>query len=297
MNNFIKYYYGLDISDLHKTNNEYSFFVGEKKYLFLPFYGNLKQIYDIYLFLNENKRYCHEIINTKNNESIINYNGELYILLKCHIDNNDAINIMDILNYTLKISTGPINWKQLWEKKIDYYEYQISQVGKNFPLIRESFSYFIGLSENAIQLLNEIDLKKIDLYVSHKRIDNISTLINFYNPQNFIIDSRVRDIAEYFKSSFFNKNNNITVVEEVFVFLSEINYNYVEVMLFFIRLLYPSYYFDLYDLILSNKKEEKELVNIINKVSEYEKFLVEIYNYINSYYPMPQIEWLIKKSS
>ena len=43
----------------------------------------------------------------------------------------------------------------MWIRKIDYFEYQISQFGKKYPIIRESFNYYVGLAENGISLLNK----------------------------------------------------------------------------------------------------------------------------------------------
>ena len=97
-----------------------------------------------------------------------------------------------------------IDWGTLWSDKNDHLEYQISQLGQKHPLIRDSFSYFIGLGETSIQLVNSLSMENVTKVVAHKRISNNDTLFDLYNPLNLIIDSKVRDAAEYFKNSFFN---------------------------------------------------------------------------------------------
>ena len=62
----------------------------------------------------------------------------------------------------------------------------------------------------------------------------------------------------------------------------------------FARIIYPSFYFKLYDEILSKKKEEKELNSIIKRIDEYELYLSNIYLYLRKYYDIPMIEWLKK---
>ena len=82
-----------------------------------------------------------------------------------------------------------IDWKKLWEEKIDYYEYQMSQLSSKYILLKNSFDYYVGLSENAISLLNYIKEKDIRFYICHKRINNNEKLDNFFNPTNFVVDS------------------------------------------------------------------------------------------------------------
>ena len=57
---------------------------------------------------------------------------------------------------------------------------------------------------------------------------------------------------------------------------------------------YPSFYFDLYEDIMSNKQEEKELKKILDKTEEYETLLKRLYIYINNRVKLPDIEWIKK---
>jgi len=112
------------------------------------------------------------------------------------------------------------------------------------------------------------------------------------NPLNFIFDLEVRDIAEYIKAAFFNEMDIWSEIDEMYM---NRRFTPYEANMFFARLLYPSYYFDIYERIMENEHSEDELIYIVKKVDEYETFLMEIYNYLNNFTPMVPIEWLIKK--
>jgi len=62
------------------------------------------------------------------------------------------------------------------------------------------------------------------------------------------------------------------------------------------RLIYPTYYFDIYEDIMSGKKDEDDLIPIIDKVDDYEMFLKNAYYEISKYAPIDRIEWLLQKN-
>ena len=83
------------------------------------------------------------------------------------------------------------------------YQDLIGENGKKYPLIVDSFNYFVGFAENAISYYNNIDnLSNYRYYISHKVIRFDDTIQVIYNPLNIIFDYKVRDIAEYVKNSF-----------------------------------------------------------------------------------------------
>lgn len=196
----------------------------------------------------------------------------------------------DIIKYSISIyAPYEFNWKVLWENKIDYYEYQISQLGIKYKLLKESLGYYIGLSENAINLLNFVNSKKVKGYVCHKRIKYKDSLDEFLNPVNVVIDNRMRDIAEYVKAQFFYAEFRETWV---FDYLEQANLSYDEGLIFLSRLLYPSYYFDLYDEVIQGKLSEERVNTCIKKSVQYEHFLKKIYIFLKRMYNIPEVEWL-----
>ena len=66
------------------------------------------------------------------------------------------------------------------------------------------------------------------------------------------------------------------------------------IRLLFARVLYPSYYFDLYELIIQNKVKESEILTITSNSSKYEVYLKNIFYYLSKFYNIPEIEWLRK---
>lgn len=290
MKNLINYYYGILVSDFKKINERFVFVVDNKSYEFFPFYGDVNKFYENYLTLINNNKYCHEVIFNKDKNILTFYGNKPYLLLRKNINIEKKVDIEEIINYDVQVYGGySLNWKKLWMDKIDYYEYQMGQLGIKYKKLKCSFDYYVGLSENAINLLNYINEKDIKYYICHRRIPVNETLDNFFNPLSIIIDSRVRDIAEYIKIMYFNNNVDI---ESVKYYLDVLNFDNTEVLLFLARMIYPSYYFDMYDQIIQEKINEEKIEMYTKKNVSYETFLRKIYIYINSKYKILQIEWL-----
>ena len=182
------------------------------------------------------------------------------------------------------------NWKSLWMQKIDYFEYQVSEFGLKYPLVRESIGYYIGMAENAICMINDYTLND-SLYLQHRRIDANSRYYDFYNPLNLIFDTRVRDFCEYYKSNFIY---NLRYKEDIKIinYLEKNNYTTNELKLFYIRMFFPSFYFDLYEKVVNNNEDEKMLKKILLRVNEYQLFLYELTSYFSSFLMLPHIEWI-----
>ncbi len=300
MKNAINYYYNLEPGNIHQYNKQLKFVINNITYIFIPYSRQTDEINDLYklsLSLFQNGIYCHQFIPNINNSLITNINNIPYVLLKTYIINNRKINISDLIffsNSTLINVENKLrrdNWYLLWTNKIDYFEYQISQFGKKYPIIRESFSYFVGMAETSIILFKNINNNhgKV-LSVNHQRVSSDDTLLDFYNPLNFIIDYKIRNIAEYFKKQFFE--NNLSYDDIIYYFESE-SLNQYDCVMLFIRLLFPTYYFDIYEKIILENEDEKKLIPIIIKIKDYENLLKKLYNYLINIAEIPNIEWLI----
>lgn len=290
MKNLINYYYNLAVTNFKKSDGKFLFNIGKDNYEFVPFTGNEKMFYEIYLVLLNNSRYCDEIVYNKSNSILTLYDGKQYILLKKTSTIDRYVDSNEILSYDLAITGNyKLNWKNLWKDKIDYYEYQMSQVSFKYPILKSSFNYYVGLTENAIALLNYINESEIKYYISHKRIEYKEKVNNFFNPLNVTIDTKVRDIAEYIKVNYIYGGMPIYEITDL---IDYCKFNYTETILLLARLMYPSYYFDIYDQIIAEKVEEEKLNYLIKKNTEYEVFLKNIYMHVRNKYPIIEIEWL-----
>ena len=306
MKNDIEYFYNLKINKLDHKNNYYIF-----EYNFLTFYfilltrpiEDLPDLYNVTQELINKKILTHEFILNKDGKLVTRIEDNNYVLLKINTSNVefDLIDIVKFQNSLIlnkeKSKLYRNDWATLWSDKIDYFEYQIREIGKDKELILNSFSYYVGLSENAISYVNhvnEMENKDFVLTLAHKRIHYPNYALNFYNPLSFIFDVRVRDVAEYLKNGFFQKEN---VLNELEHFLNTSRLSPYEYNLLYARLLYPSYYFDLYEKIMNNEEEESSLINIISLVDDYELFLKQAYYQISRYTYLEPIDWIIKKEA
>lgn len=305
MENIINYYYNITIENIIKQNDNLYFSSNGNKYCFRIFSNNINLIKDIYNLNNYLSTFIliDKIILNKYNEILTEYNNNLYILTLINnktsiedlIYNNKALPTISNLS-NIKVPEAKAlernNWEILWGNMIDYYEMQIGQNEKKYPLIRESLDYYIGMAENAISYLvntkKEVKKENSDnMVLAHNNLNH-----SLFDPLNIIFDHKARDLAEYIKLSFFNNNKDIFKELDEYFFYNR--YSLYGIRVLYARVLYPSYYFKLYDKILRGENEEKELKPIISRINEYEDYLYNLSLYLNKYYDIPSVDWLKK---
>ena len=279
MRNAIQYYYGIEVDEINYQNNRYYF--GD--YVLIPIYKDINM--DIYDYLSSINLNNYEIIINKDNNYQTVLDKKKYVLLKRKKDYL-MLNFYNLEKNTLFANDKKIiDWDKMWEVKVDYYEKHIKTLSSK--KVKDSFHYYTGLTENAI-LMYKMIKKEERIYLSHIRLANKE---DYLNPINYIIDYRVRDLAEYVKMMFFNKK---LILNDLFLFLYRNHYTEFEYKLLYIRLLYPSYYFDAYDLIAQGEADDI-LDNYIFNIELYEMFLNSVYAYLKQYVDIPKIEWLNTK--
>lgn len=305
MKNYLSYYYNLNPDKIINTNRNYYFYLDDERYELVVYNRNSNEINSIYKLNKEltDKTLMHKIILNKNNNITSIINNIPYILYKVYININKEIPLEEIsylsnINIKYEKELMRSNWAYLWSKNIDYFEYQISQNGKKYPLIVNSFSYFVGMAENSISYINntsnELSPSITDVGVlSHKKIRNSDTIYSLYNPLNIIIDHKARDLSEYIKLSFLKKNKDI--FDELDEYFKHNYFSHYGIRLLFGRILYPSFYFDLYEDIINDEQEEKEIIGITSRINEYEDYLYDVFYYLKKFYNLPEVEWITKK--
>lgn len=307
MKDIINYYYNFNIENTEDWGQIFSFLYHEEKFYFVPFNRTEKELIDLVEIVKELKLRnieCHDLVLNKFGRLITNVYEKNYILIKPVGNIYEEYEIIDMLklNQRLILTSNKSNlyrnsWSKLWSDKIDYFEYQIHELGKGHDIILDSFSYYIGLGENAISYINNTISKypktlKDRICLSHRRIGYPNYKLNFLNPLSFIFDLEVRDIAEYIKSAFFSKADALSYLKEA---LKINQFSIYSLELLYARLLYPSYYFDIYEQVMNNLENEEKLIPIIEKAEEYEEFLRDAYLEINKYVPIERIDWLFNK--
>ncbi len=305
MKELIEYYYDIHIEDIDESNNVYSFLLNGSIYILVNYLRTKEELEDIIkcsLELKNKNIISNEIILNRKKEYITVIDELPYSLLKLNYNYLEEIDITKIISYNKKTKVSleylnkyKNNWGELWSKKIDYLEYQVSQLALNKRVILDSFSYYIGLAENAISYVNKITKDKIDysnelICLSHRRISYPNINMNYFNPLSYIFDIEVRDIAEYIKSCFFKGEDAYL---EFITFIKSNKLSSFSYQMFFIRMLYPTYYFDIYEKVISDELDEDALITIISKVEEYELFIKKIYLELSKYTFIEKIDWLL----
>lgn len=298
MNNFIEYFYGIKVDKIVYEKNSYSFIYNRYFYKLYVFDNSSNTDF----LINVNKKMLgntlvSEIIKNRNGEVLSIYNNIGYILMRIYVNVNKGISLKEVVSLSNSLYKDKlmINWGNLWERKMDYLEDLINENGKKYPLIVDSFNYFVGLAENAISYYNTILIdENYKFGISHRKIKIDDTIEELYNPLNIIFDYKVRDVAEYMKISFFNGNKN--ALNEFIWYLNNNYLSIMEVKLLIARLLYPSFYFDMYEDIMIDEKEEKIITNILTKIDEYEIYLAKLIEMISSKYGVDDILWLKKNN-
>lgn len=307
MKDMLNYYYDIYPSYISHVKDKYYFEHSNNKYVLECFkrpFEDAKCLYDINKEMINKNILVHKIILNKEDKVLTFINNTPYVLMEVYINENVKTNLPEICyitNNSIGISCNNIlnryNWSLLWSKKNDYIEAQISEISKRFEKLSNYINYYIGLCENAILYVKQAEKLSDEALMSvcHKRACCHDTFYDLYNPLNYIFDYRVRDACEYIKTEFFKGNNAYNLVIEYF----NNNYlNYKEALLFYSRLLYPSYFFDLYDDIINANLNETLVDNIITKSEEFEKFLFNVYLFLNKLYSkyFPEINWITKRS-
>lgn len=289
MKNILYYFYQIIIPEDRIHDGYFSY----QNHLFLLYkYQRKLDEIDELLKLNEEMLFkgykVNKIIKNIYNKPLTMYDNNYYVLILVnyqYYDNNISNYMINSNQYDLLKRN---NWDYLWSMKIDYIEYQIRHFNNKYPLIQDSVNYYIGLSENAIKYFKMINKNNVLLYITHRRFNKDS----FDNPLEFIIDYKVRDIAEYLKYCFFSDEKNIYEIKRYF---KKINLGVIDYLLLYTRMLYPSFYFDKYDDIINNNQDENILLDIINRSMEYEELLYEIYLIIKRKTNIISITWINEK--
>ena len=299
MKNILEYYYNIFPEKVYEKNNIYYFYINDIKYYFVEFNRSINELNDLVELTN--KLYfkgikVHTFISNKEGKFYVEHEKINYVLLRVNSIENEEIDIYNILEFNdeeIVTENKITSWVKRWESTVDSFEREVTELNNDYPLLISYFNYYIGLAENAISYINNISFEDKKLHLSHKRIKLPLTYGMLYNPLNFIFDHKSRDISEYIKELFFNSSFN---EEDIFKIINEElnDYSLDDIKLLYGRLLFPTYYFDLFEGVLNHEREEKELNKIVNLSKHYELFLKELYYTLKNKYNIEPIEWIVK---
>ncbi len=307
MKETLEYYYGLDIESIEELDGKYHFKIENQDYFFVFYNRGIEELEDIINVSNEMVKKginVHKILINRNN-SFLTKVGEYNYILFAVSNLNEEYDIFDMVKISEKLVLNNNksnlyrnNWGTLWSEKIDYFEYQVRELSIEKDVVKNSFSYYVGMAENAISYVNNTNMKyggdAYRIVLSHRRVFYPNYKLNYLNPLSFVFDLEVRDIAEYLKAMFFKKDISFCL-DELSSYLKIRHLSLYEYQMLYARLLYPTYYFDVYESVMNKNGDEEQLVNIIKKCDSYEEFLKNAYLEISKYAKIDKIEWIINQ--
>lgn len=277
MRNAIKFYYGLDVDEIKNDNGIFLF----KNYMLKELKNSID--FDLYYMILNNGIKIHRIVFNKEKEYYTKINNKIYVLY--YLCDYKDINLKEISEYSnllVNINTNNKDFINLWQKKVDYYESKLLDMGNKEIL--EIAPYYIGLSELAIRIFKENEYP-ISYGISHRRINSF---YDFFCPDNIIVDCIARDYSEYFKTIFFKKRE--VTIYQVMEMVNKISFKPGDYIVFFSRMLFPTYYYDCIE-------SSMEMSVYTSKIGQYEVLLANINYKLYEMYGVEIIEWLKKRES
>lgn len=291
--NQIETNYNIKINKIYVDGTKKYFFINDKK-IYIKVIKNKDEtnISELVKFTNElyvkNKHTQTFLMNDKGKYTI-DYKNEKLALLMVNEAENIELNYNDILAGTINVTNELLkvyNIYEEWTKKVDSFERMIMEYNKEYPLIMKYANYYIGLAENAIQLLANTNYSNEDMnYLGHIIEENNYSYINYSNPFNYIKTSKLYDQANYFKYKIYDNKidyeeleqikNNLKLEKDKKIFLSLI--------------IFPSEIIEKMISILLNEEKENDLEKYIKKIKDIEKIIKYIQeNIIN----LECLKWL-----
>ncbi|GLY09554.1 spore coat putative kinase YutH [Pseudobacillus badius] len=207
------------------------------------------------------------------------------------------------------------SWRASWEQRLEKIEKSANGLLKEQDdpfarLIVESFPYYMGLTENALQYVADTEIDEApqqwDLgTICHRSFSEKSWLREpaVHQPFNWVFDYAARDIAEWIRSEYwqgalFYRTRFIDFIRQ---------YEQVRPLspfawrLIYARLLFPAHYFECIERYFAKgslhikKENEEKLKKYLANSREYEEFLAFFYDRAgvsSRRWNMPAIHWL-----
>jgi spore coat protein YutH len=200
-------------------------------------------------------------------------------------------------------------WKMLWIDKLTSFEAKIIEEAKEnnndyYRLLINILPYIIGISENAIQYMQESEQE-----YRYDHSDQGTISFQRYHDQllcpvvwhtDLVYDHLTRDLAEFIRFKFLQ--NGEQAFTEVMLFLKE--YQSIHPLsvfswrLLFARLIYPAHMLDLIEHAFLTQNYERhvlQLQEVLEKQSDYERCLGCFFQRLEVNYnelQIPMLQWL-----
>ncbi len=291
--NEIEQNYNIKIKKIYSNKKDKYFFINDKKVYIKNIDSEQEKIInELVNFTNElymKKKNTETFLINVHGKYVMEYKNKKIALLISNNAENIELNFNDIqsqLNEKLNMGLTKYNIYKEWVKSIDDFEMKIIEYNKEFPKIMKYANYYIGLAENAIQLLEETEYnEEKNNYFGHLISENEYSYKNYTNPFSYIKTTRLYDVANYFKYKFYVDNIDYEELERV----KKIIENENDKKIFLSLIIYPSEVIEKMKKIMSLELEENKLYAYLKKIKRLEEFIVYIQNNILE---VKYIKWL-----
>lgn len=273
-------------------------------------------------------RHVLSLTKTKSGELWGEKDGKSFCLLSCQLGERIPIQQVGrkLAKFHIRGLTIPFKvertsrigqWKDLWEKRLNQMEgvwqsklYQ-SPENEFERMFIESFPYYLGLTENAIQYLVDAEIDETpgpmdNGTVCHERFSNPTWGKEFFlkNPMDWVFDHRSRDLAEWTRGVYFeSKQAHHPHIRKFYLdYLALAPLSAFGWRLLYSRLLFPLHYFECVEEYYisqsekDKKSQEERLYKLLQGSTDYEKFLQEFFQLAEApirKLKIPQLEWII----
>lgn len=279
MKEFIEYNYDLKCDDLAILNNLLYFKHLDKFYIISNFNRDEVEFEKVLNYLISNNLKSLKVVMNKNGSYISEFNGKKYVVMESDCEN-------EIIDFPICIG-GLINennyWNEIWENRVVQLEKHKSELSLNKDIFY-ILNYYIGLIEICIYNYNLLIRKygqKNGLSIQHNRIEFPIYSFSYYNPVNYLFDFEFRDFAEYLKMRFFYSDFS---TDEAISVIDNYNFDNFSINMFFVRLIYPTYFLELYDIQNKNNVYSDLFYDLLKKSSQYENFILKLITAMSSKY-------------
>ena len=279
MKEFIEYNYDLKCDDLAILNNLLYFKHLDKFYIISNFNRDEVEFEKVLNYLISNNLKFLKVVMNKKGSYISEFNGKKYVVMESDCEN-------EIIDFPICIG-GLINennyWNEIWENRVVQLEKHKSELSLNKDIFY-ILNYYIGLIEICIYNYNLLIRKygqKNSLSIQHNRIEFPIYSFSYYNPVNYLFDFEFRDFAEYLKMRFFYSDFS---TDEAISVIDNYNFDNFSINMFFVRLIYPTYFLELYDMQNKNNVYSDLFYDLLKKSSQYENFILKLITAMSSKY-------------
>ncbi len=286
----------------------------------------IKQMSD-YMKFHQGEQFA-QIIPTNSNKLVGSVAGERVVLLKLprrwnirqHLKVREGEFLARFHKHGLYYPYPPQQatrlgmWRELWQNRLDQMEMWWKEKTEERPANRfeelffETFPYYLGLTENAIQYYvdcmwddkqNEVALGTICfLKYGENSLNDLNSSVIL--PTELIYDHPSRDIAESIRTKYLKSK----MMEEITGFLQDYEnimpISFTTWKLMFARLLFPLPFFENVEgYYYANSDEMRtiyssQFIEFIKRADDYEQFLQSFFQYLRMKreIKLPEIDWL-----